>query len=145
QLADELAAQIPRDTICKYIWLPMIRATLELRHHNREGALGLLQQSSPYESIGFFNTLWMTGQAFLQMKEAPEATAEFQKIIEHRGWNVLSPFWPLAHLGLGRAAMISGDTAKARQAYQAFFAIWKDADADLPVLIEAKKEYERLR
>src|SRR5262249_18646665 len=131
--------------ICKYIWVPMIRATIELRHNNREVALGLLQQSVPYESIGFFNTLWMEGQAYLQLKDAPEAAAEFQKIIEHRGWNVLSSFWPLAHLGLARAVTLSGDAAKARQAYQVFFALWKDADADLPVLIQARREYERLR
>jgi Tfp pilus assembly protein PilF len=54
------------------------------------------------------------------------------------------PPYPLAHLGLARAAMLQGDTAKARKSYEDFLALWKDADADLPVLIEAKKEYARL-
>jgi len=53
--------------------------------------------------------------------------------------------YQLAHLGLARAAVLTGDTSKARQAYQDFFALWKDADADLRVLIEAKQEYEKLK
>ena len=55
-----------------------------------------------------------------------------------------SPLFPLAQLGLARAAAIAGDTTKSRQAYQDFFALWKDADADIPILIEAKQEYEKL-
>lgn len=53
--------------------------------------------------------------------------------------------YPLAHLGMARAAALSGDMAKARKYYQDFFALWKDADADIPILVEAKKEYERLK
>jgi len=53
--------------------------------------------------------------------------------------------YPLAHLGLARAAMLQSDTPKARKSYEDFFAVWKDADSDLPILIEAKKEYDRLK
>ena len=70
---------------------------------------------------------------------------EFQKILDRRGQFDTSPLFPLAYLGLARAATIAGDTTKSRRAYQDFFAIWKDADADLPILIEAKKEYEKLK
>lgn len=73
------------------------------------------------------------------------ATSEFQRIIDHRGWDVLSPLWPLAHLGLARAAALQGDLVKSRQAYETFFLLWKDADDDLPILIEAKREYQRLK
>ncbi|HEY6401865.1 MAG TPA: hypothetical protein VI479_10680, partial [Blastocatellia bacterium] len=68
-----------------------------------------------------------------------------QKIIEHRGWDTLSPLWPLARLGLARAMALQGDVAKSRQAYEYFFRLWNDADADLPILIEAKIEYDRLK
>ncbi len=87
----------------------------------------------------------MRGQAQLQAKNGALAAAEFQKIIEHRGWDALSPLWPLAALGLARAAALQGDVAKSRQTYETFFRLWKDADAELPVLIEAKGEYERLK
>jgi hypothetical protein len=49
----------------------------------------------------------------------------------------------LQHLGLARAAALTGDTAESRAAYEQFFKLWKSADADLPILIEAKKEYEK--
>jgi eukaryotic-like serine/threonine-protein kinase len=87
----------------------------------------------------------MRGQAQLQAKDGALAAAEFQKIIEHRGWDVLSPLWPLAHLGLARAAALQGDAEKGRQAYEKFFRLWKEADADLPVLSEAKREYESFK
>ena len=70
---------------------------------------------------------------------------EFQKILDRRGQFDTSPLFPLAHLGLARAALIAGDKSKSRQAYQDFFALWKDADADIPILIEAKLEYEKLK
>lgn len=67
------------------------------------------------------------------------------KILDRRGQFDTSPLFPLAHLGLARAAAIAGDTAKSRQAYQDFFALWKDADTDIPILMEAKREYEKLQ
>jgi len=70
---------------------------------------------------------------------------EFQKILDRRGQFPTSLLFPLAHLGLARAAAIAGDSVKSRQAYQDFFALWKDADADIPILIEAKQEYEKLK
>jgi hypothetical protein len=84
------------------------------------------------------------GQAYLRLKSGSEA-AKFQKILDRRGEAPLSVLYPLAHLGLARASALAGDVAGSRKAYQDFLALWKDADADLPVLIEAKKEYERLK
>jgi hypothetical protein len=51
----------------------------------------------------------------------------------------------LAHLQLARAHVVSGDTAKAKTAYQDFLTLWKDADADIPILKEAKAEYAKLQ
>jgi hypothetical protein len=51
----------------------------------------------------------------------------------------------LAHLGIARAYALQGDTAKARVAYQDFFALWKDADPDVPILVAAKSEYAKLK
>ena len=66
-------------------------------------------------------------------------------ILDHRGEALLSPLYPLGHLGIARALALSRDTMKSRKAYEDFFALWKDADADLPILIEAKKEYASLK
>jgi eukaryotic-like serine/threonine-protein kinase len=147
-LSDDLAQKFPMDTIYKSVWLPLIAATLELRRGSAAGpdkAIQLLQPARQYEAATFFRPVWMRGQAQLQAKNGALAAAEFQKIIDHRGWDVLSPLWPLAHLGLARAAALQGDVAKSRQAYEDFFRLWKEADVDLPVLSEAKREYESLK
>ncbi len=81
----------------------------------------------------------------MKLNQGAEAAAQFHKILDHRGEAPLSALYPLAHLGLARALTLQGDSAKARKAYEAFFALWKDADTDIPILIEAKKEYEKLK
>ncbi len=105
----------------------------------------MLQAVSRYESVTFYYSNYLRGQAYLGERNGAEAAREFQTILDHRGWSPLSPLYPLAHLGLARAAILQGDTAKARKEHQDFLALWKDADADLPILIEAKKEYEKLK
>jgi len=98
--------------------------------------------------LGNIAGFWLTyirGEVYLRQKSGNDAAAAFQKIIDHRGIEPISPLYPLAHLGLARASVLSGDTAKARKEYQDFLALWKDADADLPVLQQAKDEYAKLK
>ena len=144
-LADELAKRNPKDTVINVIWLPVIRAAIELQRGHPDQAIQFLQAASPYESAAQFWPTYLRGQAYLRWQKGAEAMAEFQKILDHRGWDTISPFYPLAHLGLARAAVLQGDSAKARKEYQDFFALWKDADTDIPILVEAKKEYEKLK
>ncbi|QQS48137.1 MAG: protein kinase [Acidobacteriota bacterium] len=146
-LSEDLERRFPLDTMYRSVWLPLIGATLELKGASSEGpetALQLLQPARKYDSIAFFRTLWVRGRAHLQAGNGALAAAEFQKIIDHRGWEVLSPLWPLAHLELARAENLMGDELGSRRDYQKFLNLWDTADADLPVLIEAKKEYRRL-
>jgi serine/threonine protein kinase/predicted Zn-dependent protease len=147
-LADDLAREYPLNTMYNSVWLPLIRATIELkrgRASEPDKAVQLLQPARQYEAAISFRPTWVRGQAYLQANNGARATEEFQRIIKHRGWDVLSPLWPLAHLGLARAAALQGDVTKSRKAYEDFFLLWKDADAELPILIAAKKEYERLK
>jgi tetratricopeptide (TPR) repeat protein len=142
---EETAHRQPYGTLTNFVWLPTARATIELQRNNPSQAIELLQSAIPYDPGARFWPTWIRAQAYLQFKQGAQAAAEFQRIIDHRGWDVTSPLWPLAHLGLARAAMLQGDAAKAKQMYDEFFRLWKDADADLPVLMEAKKEYEKLK
>ena len=87
---------------------------------------------------------YIRGLAYLRQGSATDAMSEFQKIIGRRGIWPAAIHHPLAHLGIARAAALAGDTAGSRKAYDDFFAIWNDADADIPILVEARKEYERL-
>jgi hypothetical protein len=84
------------------------------------------------------------GEAFIAARRYPEAAAEFQKILDHRGVVGLDPIGPLAQLQLGRVFAMSGDKVKAKTAYEAFLALWKDADPAVPILKSAKAEYSRL-
>jgi tetratricopeptide (TPR) repeat protein len=88
--------------------------------------------------------VYVRGEVYLAAHQGSKAAAEFQKILDHRGivWN--SPIGALAHLQLGRAYVMAGDTIKAKAAYKDFLALWKDADPDIPLLKEAKAEYGKL-
>jgi eukaryotic-like serine/threonine-protein kinase len=88
---------------------------------------------------------YLRGLGYVALHQAHDAAVEFQKIIEHRGLVANCPLGALAHLGLSRAYVLQGDTAKARAAYQVFLTLWKDADPDIPILKQAKAECARLR
>ncbi|MGB9476544.1 MAG: tetratricopeptide repeat protein, partial [Candidatus Udaeobacter sp.] len=88
--------------------------------------------------------VYLRGEAYLAAKNASAAITEFQKILDHASIVGNEPIGALAHLGLGRAYALSGDLAKAKSAYQDFFALWKNADPDVPILKEAKTEYAKL-
>jgi tetratricopeptide (TPR) repeat protein len=89
-------------------------------------------------------SIYLRGLAYLRLRKGTEAAAEFQKILDHKGAN-WGPFYPVSYLSLARSAALAGDTTKAKKAYQDFLALWKDADPDIPILIEAKKEYAALQ
>jgi tetratricopeptide (TPR) repeat protein len=143
-LIDELTKRYPKDTLINSIWLPAIRAAIEINRNNPAQAIQLLEVASSYEAAAEFWPIYVRGQAYLRQRTGTEAAAEFQKIIDHRGQAPLSALYPLAYVGLARAAAVTGDT-KARTAYQNFLALWKDADPNIPILQEAKREYEKLK
>jgi len=146
-IADDLGHRFPDDTLLHQVSIPCVRALIELNHKNPEAAIQSLQATTPYElgaGQGLF-PIYVRGLAYLQAKRGTEAAAEFQKIVGHRGIAPTAPEHSLAKLGLGRAYAISGDTSKARAAFQDFFALWKDADPEIPILKEAKAEYAKLQ
>jgi serine/threonine protein kinase/Flp pilus assembly protein TadD len=144
-LMEEISKRFPNATVRNTVFVPLDRAQLALHSGNAAQAIELLESAHRFEPVGGFQPQYVRGQAYLKLNKGAEAAAEFQKILDHRGWSPRSVLYPLAHLGLARAAALQGDTAKARKAYQDFFALWKDADPDIPILIEAKKEYEKLK
>jgi serine/threonine protein kinase/Flp pilus assembly protein TadD len=145
--ADKLAQIYPNDTRFNGIWLPVIRAAIELQRNNPARANQFLEPALRYEAAADFQPQYLRGLSYLRLGKGAEAAVEFQKIIDHKGQAdlLVSTLYPLARLGLARALALSGDAARARKAYEVFFALWRDADSDLPILIEAKKEYEKLK
>ena len=67
-----------------------------------------------------------------------------QKIAQHKGDDPFDLSHVLAYLGIARARTLIGDKAGARQAYEQFFAMWRNADRDVPVLVQAKAEYAKI-
>ncbi len=148
KIAAKLDAEFPRSTKVQNYWLPSIRAAIALQQKNAAKAIELLEVTAPYELGGgesLMYPVYLRGEAYLKLGRGHEAAGEFQKIIDHPGVVLNFVIGPLARLQLARAAAMSGDTAAARKAYEQFFALWKDADADLPVLKAAKAEYQRLK
>jgi tetratricopeptide (TPR) repeat protein len=151
KMADDLAKASPTNTILNDYWLPTIRAAIEVNRGNPAKAIEFLQAAGAYELGGpppISGTLYpayVRGQAYLLSKHGSEAVAEFQKFLDHRGVVLNFPLGTLAHLGLARAYALSSDAAKSRTAYQDFFALWKDADPDIPILKQAKAEYAKLQ
>jgi serine/threonine protein kinase/tetratricopeptide (TPR) repeat protein len=144
KLIDELAKDSPLDTLLNNLSIPVVRAIIEIQQNNPTRAITLLEAASPYD-LTDYGPMYVRGEAFRRAHEGAKAAAEYQKILDHRGIEPLSPVYALARLGLGRAYALQGQTTKARTAYQDFLALWKDADPDIPILKQAKEEYEKLR
>jgi tetratricopeptide (TPR) repeat protein/predicted Ser/Thr protein kinase len=151
-IVEELQKSYPSETVLKVYWLPTIKAAIELNANNPTQALVFLEAAAPYElgkppqfQLGTLYPAYIRGLAQLMAHNGSAAATEFQRIIDHRGIVLNFPLGALAHLQLGRAYAMSGDTAKAKTAYQGFFALWKDADPDIPILIAAKTEYAKLQ
>jgi serine/threonine protein kinase/tetratricopeptide (TPR) repeat protein len=145
--ASRFTAQYPHDTRLNGIWLPVTRAALELQRGQPAQALELLAPVTRYEAAADFEPQYLRGLCYLRLGKGAEAAAEFQKILSSQGQTdfLVSTLYPLARLGLARAAAVKGDKAEARKLYEEFFALWKDADRDLPILIEARNEYAKTK
>jgi serine/threonine protein kinase/tetratricopeptide (TPR) repeat protein len=150
-LVEELEKSYPTATIMKLYWLPTINAAIELNKGNSSQASEYLEAAAPYElgtADTFINYLYppyVRGQAYLRAHNGTAAAAEFQRMLDHR--SIVQNFvtGSLAHVQIGRAYAMAGDTAKAQASYQDFFNLWKEADPDIPILKQAKAEYAKLR
>jgi len=146
-ITQELSRRFPEDTILHKVVMPFVAAFAAMNRKAPEQAVAALEPIRPYElgvAQGMFPN-YLRGLAYLQARRGAEAAAEFQKVIEHRGIAPAAQEHSLARLGLGRAYVVAGNAAKAKTAYQDFFALWKDADVDVPILKEARAEYAKLQ
>jgi eukaryotic-like serine/threonine-protein kinase len=153
-LADDLAKRFPEDTPVQFEYLPTLRALFALTHREAAGAVERLQVALSYDlappgtaffaKFGGLYPAYVRGKAYLEARRGREAAAEFQRVLDHRGIVLADSIGALAHLQLGRAYVVSGDMAKAKMAYQDFLTLWKNADADIPVLQQARVEYAKL-
>jgi eukaryotic-like serine/threonine-protein kinase len=147
KLADDLSKRFPDDTYIQLGALPAVRGEIALRRGNAQEAIEYLRAITSHEllAVGHMLPVYISGEAYLAARQGTQAATEFQMILDHAAVVGNEPMGALAHLGLGRAYALQGDTAKARAAYDDFFALWKDADPDVPILTQAKAEYAQLQ
>ncbi|MCU1259314.1 MAG: serine/threonine protein kinase [Bryobacterales bacterium] len=154
KLAADLEKRFPEDTAVQFEYLPTLHALSALAHQAPTDAVERLQRAVPFDlatpgtaffgKFGGLYTVYIRGEAYLAAGRGQEAATEFQKILNHRGIVLADPTGALAHLQLGRAYVVSGDTLRAKGAYQDFLALWKNADPDITVLKQAIAEYAKL-
>ena len=149
ELAAELEKNYPTNMMLKLYWLPTVNAAIELGQHNSSKAIVALEAAAPYElgSTSYNGALYpayVRGQAHLLARNGTAAAAEFEKVLEHSGIVLNFVTGALAHLQIGRAYVMQGDTAKAKAAYQDFFTLWKNADPEISIYKQAKAEYAKL-
>jgi len=158
RLSADLAKRYPQATLVQSLYLPMIRAAIALQAGKGDAAIEALAPAVPYDfgSSGIpLYSAYFRGEAYLAAHQGAPAAAEFQKVLKYRAIESGDPIGALANLGLARAYMLEAQSAqgpdadaartKARASYQDFLALWKDADADIPILIAAKSEYAKLQ
>ena len=149
-MAEELVRQYPADVLLNKVSVPMAQAYSDLQHDQPAQAVTRLEVAVPYEmgtgpGAPGYGINYLRAEAYLRMKDGAKAAAEYQKILAHRGIDPLDVAYTLSHLGLGRAYALQGNNEQAKAAYQDFFAAWKDADPDVPILKQAKAEYAKLQ
>jgi tetratricopeptide (TPR) repeat protein/predicted Ser/Thr protein kinase len=149
-LVNDLNQRFPEATTVRFCYLPSVRASLAMRRGQPQEAIDDLAATGPYEMMNGMFAVYLRGEAYLSARQGAQAAAEFQKMLGHPFVNAfVSGFDPLIqvfpHLGLARAYALQGKTAEARKSYQDFLTLWKDADPDIPILLQAKAEYAKLQ
>jgi predicted Zn-dependent protease len=149
-LTNELAKRYPEDTYVQLQYLPVLRAQLALNAGRPVEAIEALEKARPTEmgtvraAVGELYPIYFRGLAHMAAHRATEAAQDFQRILDRPAAFINDPVGPATRLQLARAWSAAGDKARARAAYRDLFEIWRDADAAMPVLIQAKAEAGRL-
>jgi serine/threonine protein kinase/tetratricopeptide (TPR) repeat protein len=150
KLIEGIGKEVPENALVHGLQIPVVTAINRVHRGKAAEAVEVLEKTRPYETgvnLGdpVFWPVYVRGLAYLNMKDGDKAISEFKKILDFPGRAGLSDLSPMAQLGTARGYVLKGDAGKARTAYQDLLAKWKDADADLPVLVQAKTEYAKLQ
>jgi serine/threonine protein kinase/Flp pilus assembly protein TadD len=143
-MAQDLARKYPDDTLIQRVFIPLAKAFVALSAGQPRETIDDAEPAKAFALV--YPGAYVQGLAYLQLHDATQAANAFRITTQSPGGNLqtTAPFYAQAELGLARAYVMGGDKAAAKQAYEAFFTTWKNADADLPMLLAAKKEYAAL-
>lgn len=136
-------AEAQHNSLLAMVDLPRVEASVAMARDKPLDAVAALEPARPYE-MASYAVPEAFAEAWLKAARPEMAAADYERILANRGIDPLSPLYPLAHLGLARAYRRENKIAESRAEYERFFAAWKDADSNLPVLKQAQAEYARL-
>jgi eukaryotic-like serine/threonine-protein kinase len=143
-LVDTLLRERPNDLLVQKVYGPATLAQIELNHGNGVRALEKWHGIEPF--VGTDSAvLDLHAMIALRAGQAQAALQEFERVRSLHNYRPADPHFSFARLGQARAYAALGDKGKSREAYQDFFALWKDADPDVPILNEAKAEYDKVK
>jgi len=158
KIESDLETRYPEDTSVQFSYLPALRALNALNEGDAAKALEKTRAAVPYElavpgtayftGASFFGALYpiyVRGLAYSRLGRHREATAEFQKVLDHPGITLNDPIGPMARLELARALSACGDSAKAGTVYRTLLTIWQDANSDTPLVEQAMAESAEFR
>jgi eukaryotic-like serine/threonine-protein kinase len=149
QLADQISAERPEDTLVQHYFIPTVRAANKLQQHDPAAAIDLLRGTAKYDlaftGFVYLYPPYIRGLAYLELGDGRSAAAQFRKLLDNPGFAVRHVTGPLAWLQLARAQKMMGDEAATRKSYETFLDLWKNADPDIPIYQQAKAEYAKLR
>jgi tetratricopeptide (TPR) repeat protein len=143
----ELSSRFPTATLTTGLHLPVIAAATAVRSGEFARAIALLDPVKTYDHApaAEFWPAYLRGEAHLGLNDAAAAATQFQSILDRRGKAPASPLYPLAQLGLARAAALAGNMEKARETYERFLTQWSGADPGLRFVEGARRDYARLK
>jgi eukaryotic-like serine/threonine-protein kinase len=141
-LTSRLNELFPEDTFQQKVLLPVAHSTIQRARGNPRAAVELLSPVTQFPNVIVF---YNRARAYMAAGDQAKAVADFQTVIDNPGWPDWEPFEPLSQLGLAQAYAKQGDSKSSRKAYDDFFATWKDADPNIPILKQAKAEYAKLQ
>jgi eukaryotic-like serine/threonine-protein kinase len=143
-MAQDLTRKFPDDTLIQRVFIPLAKGFVALSAGQPREAIDDAEPAKAFALV--YPGAYLQGLAYLQLHDPTQAANAFRITTQSPGGNLqtTAPFYAQAQLGLARAYAMGGDKADAKKAYDAFFTTWKNADADLPMLQAAKKEYAAL-
>jgi tetratricopeptide (TPR) repeat protein len=145
-MLEELSRKYPEDTLIQDVYLPLSKGFVALAAGQLQQAVADAEAAKPYDAA--YPASYLQGLAYLQMHDGGNAVNAFKAATQYRASMLVARLgvscYPEAQLGLARAYAMAENKVDAKKAYEALFEVWKNADADLPMLVAAKKEYAGL-
>jgi eukaryotic-like serine/threonine-protein kinase len=140
----EISESGTRNTISLYLDRPMLQAMIDLKTGKPAEAVKDIEPAQKYQMRDYGVPL-LRAAAETEAGMLDKAADDYRLVLANPGH---FPVWPghsFTHLYLARVLVRQRKLDEARAEYRTFLEIWKNADVDVPLLIQAKEEYAKIQ